>query len=157
MFHRIASPWFVAAALALGVSACGPGFRVNTPDGFVELDDQEDYDYRATSAQGVVLGVRAEPNRPVGNLEFWASAIDLKLRAQGYTATGTGAFKTTGGITGKRLQYKQTLSDRPHTLWVVVFVTEKKVYVVEAGGDTRVFDKSGPAIEKAIASLVASG
>jgi hypothetical protein len=155
MFQRIA-PFFVAAAALLGACGCGRGFHVATPDGFVELEDQEDYDYRATSAQGVVVGVRAELNRPHGNLDFWAAAIDLKLRAQGYTATATGDVKTAGGLGGKKLQYKQTWADRPHTLWVVVFVTDKNVYVVEAGGDTRLFDKVEASIEKAVASLVTS-
>ena len=155
MFDRIAL-LLVAAALALGIGGCGRGFQVATPDGFVELEHQEDYAYRATSAQGVVLGVRAEQNRPHGNLDFWTAAIDLKLRAQGYTATATGDVKTASGLSGKKLQYKQKWQERPHTLWVVIFVTDKNVYVVEAGGDTRLFEKVEASIEKAVASLVTS-
>ena len=55
------------AASLLGIG-CGPGFKLNTPDGFVELEDQEEYAFRATTAQGVVMSVRVEPNRPKGNL-----------------------------------------------------------------------------------------
>lgn len=58
-------------AATVGGTGCGPGFALKTPDGFVELDDQKEFAYRATTAQGIVMGVRVEPNRPKGNLAFW--------------------------------------------------------------------------------------
>jgi len=143
---------FCSAAL-LAAPGCGPGFGVKTPDGFVELDDQEEYAYRATSAEGVVLGVRAEPNRPKGNLGFWTNALDLKLRRIGYEAVDAKEVKTKSGATGKQIRYKRMIYDRPHTYWMTVFVTDADVFVVEVGGDAREFDKSKDAITSAIESF----
>jgi hypothetical protein len=140
----------LALALAATAAGCGPGFGLKTPDGFVELEDQKEYDYRATTAQGVVLAVRSEPNRPKGNLAFWTDAIDLKLRAMGYEAVEAKDVKTKSGATGKQLRYKRALYDRPHTFWLTVFVTPGDVYVIEAGGDTRDFDKAKDTILAAI-------
>jgi hypothetical protein len=143
-------------AATLAAPGCGPGFAVKTPDGFVELDDQEEYAYRATSAEGVVLGVRAEPNRPKGNLGFWTNAIDLKLRRSGYEAVDAKEIKTKSGATGKQIRYTRMIRmiyDRPLTYWMTVFVTDADVFVVEAGGDARDFEKSKDAITTAIESF----
>jgi hypothetical protein len=139
--------------LALASAACGPGFHLKTPDGFVELEDQEEYAYRATTAQGVVIGVRAEPNRPKGSVAFWTDAIDIKLRNIGYTAVGAKDIKTKSGAKGKQLRYTRTIAARPHTFWLTVFATDADIFVIEAGGDTRDFDKSKDEVTSVIESF----
>lgn len=54
-----------ASALA---TACGPSVSLQTPPGFAVLPKQTEYLYRAASADGVVLAVRVEDNKPTGNL-----------------------------------------------------------------------------------------
>lgn len=141
-------------AASLFAMGCGPGFGLKTPDGFVELDDQKEHAYRATTAQGVVMGVRVEPNRPKGNLAFWSDAIDLKLRNIGYTAAEANEIKTKSGAKGKQLRYTRTIYDRPHVFWFTVFVTDADVFVIEAGGDERNFDKVKDEITKSIEGFV---
>jgi hypothetical protein len=138
---------------ALVATGCGPGFLLKTPEGFVELEDQEEYAYRATSAQGVVLAVRAQPNRPKGNLGFWTDAIDIKLRNIGYTAVEAKDIKTKSGASGKQLRYTRLIYDSPHVFWMTVFVTPNEVFVVETGGDERNFEKSKAAVTAAIESF----
>ena len=146
----------ILVCLATSVSAigCGHGFGLKTPDGFVELEDQKEYEYRATTAQGVVIGVRVEPNRPKGNLGFWSDAIDLKLRNIGYTAVEAADIKTKSGTKGKQLRYTRSIYERPHVFWFTVFVTEGDVYVIEAGGDERDFTKVKDEIVKSIEGFV---
>lgn len=123
-------------------AACASSAQVDAPDGFAELEETEDYGYRATSAEGVVIGVRTESNDPHGNLSFWTSAIDHKLRKSGYTPMLEApiAVESEHGLAGKRLRYKSAQSGRPHEYWVTVFVTDSKVILVEAAGDEAFFD-----------------
>jgi hypothetical protein len=144
----------VCLAASLACMGCGPGFTLKTPDGFVELDDQKEFAYRATTAQGIVMGVRVEPNRPKGNLAFWTDAIDLKLRNIGYTAAEAAEIKTKSGASGKQLRYKRTLYERPHIFWFTVFVTDADVYVIETGGDERDFTKVKDEIVKSLEGFV---
>src|SRR5262245_41787981 len=90
----------IAALLgALALSGCGHDFHAATPRGFVELDDQERYDYRATSADGLVIGVRELANEPRGELDFWARAIENQLRGRhGYALLETRAVKSKDGV-----------------------------------------------------------
>lgn len=146
----------VLAALAAGSAACGPGVNVQTPPGFAVLDKQKEYVYRAMSADNVVLAVRAEKNDPFGPLEFWADALDRQLRTGGYAADGAGApVRSAGGLSGRLQQYTRDHNGRAHRFWVAVFVTEARVWVVEAGGDADRFkDKKADGVKKAIESMV---
>lgn len=134
----------LTAALFVTTAACSNGAHVTAPDGFAELDSSEDYSFRATSAEGVVIAVRTEANEPRGNLAFWTSAIDHRLQKSGYVpqAEGAVAVASEAGLPGKRLRYKLENAGRPHEYWVTVFVTDTRVIVVEAAGDRDFFDAS---------------
>jgi len=142
--------------LLLCAAGCTHGARLSTPAGFATLDEDGAYSYRATSAKGVVLATRTEPNSVKANTEFWAETLDAQLRDKGYTADGTRAVKTARGLDGTQLRYMTSKNGREHRYWITVFATKKKVFVVEAAGDKEVFDKSTAAVDGAIASLDAT-
>ncbi len=147
--------------VALGASAGGcASFHMTTPAGFAELDDNDDFDYRATNAEGVVVAVRSERNRLRGNLEFWSRAVDERLRSQGYVPEAEPRpVQNSSGLRGVQLRYARDYAGRPLRYWVTVFVRDSgflrpsRVFVVEAGGDREVFERAVPAVERAIATL----
>ena len=143
--------------LVLAAPGCTHGARLSTPSGFATLDEGGGYSYRATSAKGVVVATRTEPNDVKANTEFWAETLDAKLRDKGYTVDGgTRTVKTSKGLAGTQLRYLTTKNGREHRYWVTVFATAKKVFVVEAAGDKEPFDKAVAAVDGAIASLDAT-
>ena len=145
-----------AVVLALSATAaCGPSVTLQTPSGFAVLEGQKEYVYRATSAEGVVVGVRAEKNEPKGNLEFWTNALDRQLRRGGYVAEGDAReVRTATALSGREIKYTRMENGRQYRFWMTVFVTEKRVWVVEAGGDADLFkEKTQTAVQKAIESL----
>lgn len=151
----------LSAMLSLGALSQGcASFHMNTPSGFAELDANDDFDYRATNAEGVVVAVRSERNALHGNLEFWSRAIDERLRGQGYAPDGDARPVTNAsGLEGVQRRYVRDLGGRPLRYWVTVFrrpsgfLRRDRVFVVEAGGDREVFDRAMPAVERAIAEL----
>lgn len=155
---RISLVFGFLATVALGGAAtgCTHGARLSTPAGFAILEESGGYSYRATSAKGVVLATRTEPNDVKANTEFWAETLDAKLRDKGYVAAGTRNVKTARGLAGTQLRYTTTKDGREHRYWVTVFATAKKVFVVEAAGDVVPFDKSAAVVENAIATLDAT-
>jgi hypothetical protein len=147
--------WAMLLAASLAAAACAPSVTMATPAGFAVLQGQQEYVYRATSAEGVVLGVRAEKNEPQGNLDFWADALDQKLRHVGYVADGAPAdVRTRTGLAGREAKYTREENGRKYRFWIAVFVTDTRVWVVEAGGDADRFkEKAQLAVQKAIESL----
>jgi hypothetical protein len=131
--------------LALAAAACAPSAKLAAPAGFAHVSG--DYDDRVTSARGVVVGARIEKNEPRANLEFWAEAVDLRLRAQGYSAEEPKYVTSTKGIPGKSLRYTYWDGTRQNRYWVDVFATDQHVILVEAAGDKGDFDAASAELE----------
>jgi hypothetical protein len=148
-----AATLLLCAPLLLSLGGC---LRIDTPKGFVELDDPQSYHYRATSATGVVLAVRSEDSRKDegGDLDFWSEAINRKVRRLGgYALLETRDVQTARGLPGKQLRFGQDQSGRPHLYWVSLFIDGDDLYVIEAGGPKDSFTELEAGLEKAIASI----
>jgi len=124
----------VLAAVLL--SACGRPFEVATPHEFVELDEQGPrYDYRATTADEVVVAVRAIDSKGRGDVAFWERALLLQLRdVSGYALLAKKDVRSADGAPGKELRFGHDQNGRPYAYRVQVFVAQDRVFVIEAGG-----------------------
>ena len=139
MAHRliVRAVLAVAGTLALATfCGCGKSFVIPTAPGFVKLEDQEPaYDDRATTADGVVVGVREIKHEPKGDDAFWVQAIKNQMRSMsGYALLQTVEVTTKGGQKGTQMRFGHDEKGEPLLYWVTVFVTEKRIFVVEFGG-----------------------
>src|ERR1044071_2647125 len=74
----------IALALLFATSACSRHFAPATPQGFVDMGTiYANGEYRATTADGVVIGIRNVDNEPKGELAFWARALENRMREVG--------------------------------------------------------------------------
>lgn len=151
MLRRIFVTALAASAFAL--AGCGASPNLHTPAGFAELDDQDPYAYRATTAKGVVIAVHEQPNEPRADAAFWTTALDARLRREGYAHQSTLAVKSAAGLPGQQLRYTRDEDRREYRYWLTVFVTEDRVFVVEAAGDKEHFDPEQRTVEGAVLSL----
>jgi hypothetical protein len=134
----------VTAMLFLLATAagCARPFAPATPNNFVELDDQKAYDYRATSPEGVVMGVRAIDNDAEGTLSFWTQSVELSMRDKpGYELLEKKDVACLGGVKGTELRFSHDDGGDAHVYVVTVFVTKKRIYVLEAGGTKSDMDR----------------
>ncbi len=152
-FAGLARAVALGALCLAGLAGCGRGFVIVTPAGFAELESQKEYGYRATNAEGVVIGVRREDNRPWGDLAFWSGALDAQLRRQGYVADKALDLESADGIKGRQIRYHVPRGGREFVFWSTVFVTDSNVVVVEVGGDRVYFDKIEAAVRTSLDSL----
>lgn len=148
----------LALLASLAVAACG--FRAATPPGFVELPDQDAYDYRATTADGVVIGIRELDHEPEGELGFWVAAIEKQLRERrGYALLETRDVATASGLSGKQLRFGHDQGKDPHLYFVAVFIEEagllsgSKLYLIEAGGKKELMEQQAEQLEYAITNF----
>jgi hypothetical protein len=138
-------------ALAALASACGASFRQATPDGFVELEDQRRYDYRAVTADGLVLGVREIEHKPAGQIDFWVGAIGNHMRERGgYALLEVVEVKNAQGLSGKQLRFGHDEGSRPHLYHVTLFVTDEKIYLLEAGGSAELVKRHAAQLDQAV-------
>lgn len=120
---------------SLAFAACRP-FVPATPPGFVELEDRYgSNEYRATTADGVVLGIRAFDNDPKGERAFWVRALENRMRdVGGYALLEKREVKNRGGLSGTELRFGHDEGDEPYLYRMTVFITDDRVFVLEAGG-----------------------
>ncbi len=155
--RRSITKWMTGALLLTGLSlaGCGNSFQAATPPGFVELSDQDTYDYRATSADGLVIAVREIDHDPVGTLEFWTKAIENRMRQRGgYALLGSHDVKTAAGVSGKQIRFGHDESGKPHLYTVTVFLTASTIYLLEAGGTKELMEKHNDQLEWSVRNLV---
>lgn len=142
-------------ALLVTLTGCS-GFALRPPEHFVELEEPEwsGFALRAVNADGVVLGVREVDNDPHGTLTFWTDAIRNRLRTvRGYALVEERSVKAATGQTGHQLLLGRDEGSQTYDYWVTVFVTERRVLVVEAGGRREEFDRVQHAVRRAIDGL----
>ncbi|MEM9190803.1 MAG: serine/threonine protein kinase [Myxococcota bacterium] len=150
---RIGIYVLVAAIPALG--ACGSNFSVEPPRNFVHLEDESSqYDFRASTADGVVFAVREVENERGGTLEFWATAIKNRLRLNGgYALVDEREVRVGSGHTGLQLRFGRDQRGTAFRYWLSVFVTEDHVHLVEVGGREEVFQDAEESVAAAIAAI----
>lgn len=123
----------LAAALT-ALAGCGRPFVPATPGSFTELNEQRDYDYRAASAEGVVIGIKAYPNDPRVDLAFAEKAYEQQMRSSGYALLEKRDVKAISGLAGKQFRFGHDEDKNPHLYYVTLFVTDDHVFILEAGG-----------------------
>jgi hypothetical protein len=143
----------VAAALA--VVGCGHPFVPATPPGFVDLGDRyPSGEYRATTADGLVIGVRAFDNDPKGELSFWSRALERRMRDMGgYALLDKRDVAAREGMRGVEMRFGHDEGKEPYLYVIGLFVTDKKIYVFEAGGTKTEMTKQEAQIEWALKNL----
>lgn len=135
--------------------ACGPSFQAATPPGFVAIDQEYTaYDYRATTADGLVIAVREVEHDPMGDLEFWGRAIENEMRGRGgYALLGTKQVRTSQGLAGKQLRFGHDEGSKPHLYTVTLFITDDWIYLLEAGGTQELVEKHRQQLDWAVTNF----
>ncbi len=149
--------WLSSLLVAgLCLAGCGPSFEVGTPAGFVELEeDYSAYDYRATTADGLVLAVREIDHDPEGELSFWVRAVENKMRERGgYALLDRQKVTSADGLQGEQLRFgHDEQSGKPHLYYITVFVTEKWIYLLEAGGTKELMSSHAAQVDSLVSTF----
>jgi hypothetical protein len=144
---------FAGALITMG---CGRPFVPATPPGFVELDNlYEDNEYRAATADGVVLGIRVIDNEPKGETAFWVRAIENRMReVGGYALLEKREVKDRSGLAGTQLRFGIDLGKTPHHYWISIFTTEDRIFLLEAGGTKDEMARLAPQLEWSVRNFL---
>lgn len=142
-------------AVLCAATACGRPFDVHTPQGFVELENQGPrYAYRATTADGVVVAVRAIDAPDREDLGFWEQAVTLELRdASGYALLGKKDIRSEDGTAGRELLFGHDQNGKPYSYRVAVFTAQSRVFLLEAGGAKEALARVEPQLNWQIATF----
>ncbi|MEZ4336981.1 MAG: serine/threonine protein kinase [Sandaracinaceae bacterium] len=148
----------IAFAL-LALAGCGPGFTLQLPERFVSLTDDPDlrderYDMRATTSDGVVVGVQRLDHRVNGALTFWSEAVTNRMRdQQGYALLGEDDLTAATGQRGHLMRFARDVEGHAYRYTIALFVTDDHIFVVEAGGREEAYTALEEDIERSIRAM----
>lgn len=151
--------WLVASAalavLSLGSVACGKPYQVAAAPGFLKLQsEQEPYDWRAVAPDGVVVALRVVPTEEHADLGFWAHAVTLRMREMDeYALLSTHDVTSRDGTPGTELVFGHDENGKPFLYRVRLFVSGKRLFVVEAGGAKEQMDRYQASVDWMLASV----
>jgi hypothetical protein len=158
MHLRLSRPAMAAALalVAIGTSACGRPFKVETAPGFVELDNQEpQYAYRAIAPEGVVMGVRVVPLEDKGDLSFWTRSVTLRFRQMNaYALLETVDVTARDGTPGKELRFGHDEANKPYLYRVRLYVAQDRLFIIEVGGAKEQMDRYKASIDWMLLSVL---
>lgn len=144
-----------AALLAVGSAACGRSYDVAAAPGFVKLENaQAPYDWRAVAPDGVAVAMRVVPLEDRADLEFWTHAVTLRMREMnGYALVETHAVKSRDGTAGQELVFGHDESGKPFLYRVRLYLGDKRLFVVEAGGTKEQMDRYAASVDWMMATV----
>ena len=146
----------LASSLVLG---CGRPYEAATPDGFIDFGDRyksgSEHEYRAATADGVVIGVRAFDNHPKADMALAVRALENRVRlGQGYALLGKREVVARNGTKGTMLEFGHDEASGPHLYYVTVFLNEEHVFLLEAGGKKDLVEKARSSIDWSIKNFL---
>jgi hypothetical protein len=159
---RTAHRFLLAASIAAGAlvaMGCGRPFTPATPDGFIEFKDRYDnsttHEYRASTADGVVMSVRSFKNDPKADMPLAVRALENRVRlGQGYALLDKKDVTARDGTKGTKLRFGHDEEGGAHLYYVTVFVTDDYVFLLEAGGKKDLVEAADASIDWSIQNFL---
>lgn len=144
--------FFTLLLVATIASAC---VSIRTPDGYAQKKNSGRYDYLAVSTDASLLSLRVQPNedKKKGSLEYWAEASKKQLTlSRGYELKKEGDFASSKGP-GRWFLFTKKWKGVDHLYLLGIVVKGRKIYVMEGGGEDKIFEGEVPRLVKAFGTL----
>ncbi len=142
---------FAVLGCSLVASACGPTFKMTTPDGFVKYE--EGSDFKMITADGVRLKARQVENYPQADMAFWKDALARHMIERGYAKKSEHCFKTPKGIEGCTLDFLLPYGADDWILQETIFIEGDQIVLVEVAGPFTRFQAYGKSLQEALVSF----
>lgn len=126
--------WLPVAAACL-MQGCA---RIDPPIGYIEVKDQQRYDFKAVSPRNNVIALKSRPNESRdADLDFWAKAVEYqKVEIDGMKLAGRERIKSGHGLDGVLFDFESGEGQTKITYLVALYVTPTRIVTVEATGPT---------------------
>ncbi len=148
----------IILALTSGLaSGCKP-YRLKPPSGFAEVQKSKD-GTRMKAGDDVGLNLRVFDNVRGGDLPFWSADLVRKLGRRGYQLMGQHAERSDNGVVGTRFDFSYVPPGTQERKFysAVLFVTDKRVFVVQIAGNESLAAVYTPRIDEIASSTKVRG
>lgn len=120
------------------------------PEGFAAYDNTKQQ--AAVSPEGVRYAIRYEKNQPHADLSFWQAAMKKRLLDTGYIFVSDSTIKGSKQ-SGYLLELSAPAGNQDYIWLIALFVHDKKLQIIEATGEEKLFKLHRAKIVKAMLRL----
>jgi hypothetical protein len=145
-----------AAVPLLGVVGCGNAYEIAAAPGFVRVEhrSQDPYDWRAIAPDGVAVAMRVVALRNSADLSFWTRALILRMREMdGYALISSRDVRSMNHTPGTELVFGHDESGKPFVYRVRLFLTTRRLFLIEAGGEKDLMERYATSIDWMLANV----
>lgn len=136
----------------LACSGCGPSYVMDTPDRFAHFDREKRF-LKFISSDNVRVKVSSVKNEPFGEVAMWMGAADNHLRSGGYHRLSGRELATSNNMKGSYSEYQYHYNAETCIYALALFADRDRLYIIEAGGVKKDFEKRRESILSSINSL----
>jgi hypothetical protein len=153
--RRAVAGMVLAVALLGAGTGCGRTYDVAAAPGFVKLEaKQPPYDWRAVAPDGVAVAMRVVSLEDRADLAFWTHAVTLRMREMnGYALVDSHDVRSRDGTAGKELVFGHDESGKPFVYRVRLYLGDRRLFVVEAGGTKEQMDRYAASVDWMLATV----
>lgn len=127
-------------------------FVFNAPSGFAEFT-KEKSSYKAISSDGIRLKVYNIKSDHSGDVKMWNNAVEYYLKGLGYHLI-SGKDIAAGNLKGCYSEYSYRYYGENYIYSLALFVKEKRICIIEAGGKDAYYKKRRASIMKSIDDFI---
>ena len=150
---KIRSSVFALLLLAVfGFSGCTVPFKADIPQGFAV--SKKGKSFLVYSPDGFKLKIKTEKNNPQKDTLFWAETLKTHLAKNGYFLFDE-ASSISANLEWRRITWLMPVNHDYYKYMTAIAVKGKRIYIIEASGEKKLFDNYEEDIEKIISSVSA--
>jgi hypothetical protein len=150
---------FLTSLVLATLTGCGRPYAPATPDGFIDLSERyennDNHEYRAATADGVVLRIHAYDNEPKADLPLGVRVLENSMRdGRGYALLSKKEVTVRDGTKAMTLEFGHDEPNGSHLYIITLVITDDRVFVLEAGGKKELVEKARASIDWSIKNFV---
>ena len=127
-------------------------FKAKTPENFAEYSDSPSGEFKAISSDGILYRVSEYEQKAEASMDFWREAFLLKMKSANYKQEDS-LNASIGGKAAICYVFSFANSIGSDLYLVAAVQSEKKMFVVEAAGESAKFENRKKDILDAIGKI----
>lgn len=143
----------IAAIICVCFGSCKTAqYSLSTPDGFAKFHKEEQI-MKFVSSDGVRIKAHSIRNEPYGDIAMWSDTVRQHLKSNGYHEVLVKQLATPDNVQGKYTEYGIRYNAEDYIYAVALYVDKENIYIVEAGGEKKYYDRKRDSVLDAMRSF----
>ncbi|HPB81228.1 MAG TPA: hypothetical protein PK200_04225 [Spirochaetota bacterium] len=146
----------IGIAVLLSVACETTRYSMGTPEGFAKFEKEQQL-IKFVSSDSIRIKARSIKNEPYGDIAMWSDTVKHYLTSNGYHEVSVKEIATPENLQGRYTEYRIRYNAEDYIYAVALFVDRENIFIVEAGGEKKHYDRKRNSVVDAVKSFRRDG